>query len=474
MGRRAGVLPLPQPSRLNSACFSKVPASDPLLPECIAHLDDWAAALNEMNAGVSSCICFDDSASPPSAAQLSVIGTAAGQIERFTATPRVEDDATAFAAVCGGLDYGDSLASFIPMQVALLSLRPKGSRPRPLSELAPAGTTFSCDDESSCVLPTEQAMRNLQDTELKSAFLDPGLKRSKKLYHKVLRLLRDAGMIEFVPAGESGAVIERVGIFSVPKKDGRQRLVVDCRRSNCWFTDPPKAHLPTCAAYSRLSMPPDAVLYSGGFDLRDAFYQLGLPEFLRPYFCLPDCTASLCPLLAAAGYSTITPRFCVVPMGWTHALNVCQDLFTSVIKEALGPGTELLDDHRPSPSLSRPCVSCYVDNFGVLSTDPAAVRASVQKVKAVCDERGLEYHELVECEEGFNYLGMEGTASGIIAIKGKRRRRLHQAIKHTLRRGFFLRDSWRDWLVTSSPKGCCDGSVCRLFGQCTFLQNAQF
>ena len=87
-----------------------------------------------------------------------------------------------------------------------------------MKSLAPAGTTFSCDDENSCVLPTEQAMRNLQDTELKSAFLDPGLKRSKKLYHKVLMLLRDAGMIEFVPPGEIGSVIERVGIFAVPKK----------------------------------------------------------------------------------------------------------------------------------------------------------------------------------------------------------------------------------------------------------------
>ena len=124
---RAGVLPLPQPSRLSSACFSVVPGGESSLPECIACLDDWAAALNDMNAGGSSCFRFDESASPPAATQLSVIGTAEGQIERFTATPRVEDDAAAFAAVCGGLDYGDSPASFIPMLVALLPLRPKGS-----------------------------------------------------------------------------------------------------------------------------------------------------------------------------------------------------------------------------------------------------------------------------------------------------------------------------------------------------------
>ena len=118
MGRRVGVLPLPQPSRLNSACPSEVPGSDALLPECITHLDAWAAALNDMNAGGSSGVCFDDSALPPSAAQLSVIGIAQGQIERFTATRPVEDDAAAFAAVSGGLDYADSPASFIPLQAA--------------------------------------------------------------------------------------------------------------------------------------------------------------------------------------------------------------------------------------------------------------------------------------------------------------------------------------------------------------------
>ena len=115
-------------------------------------------------------------------------------------------------------------------------------------------------------------------------------------------------MIDFVPSDEAGAVIERVGICAVPKKDGRQRLVVDCRRVNCWFAVPPKAHLPTCAAYSRLSMPPGSTLYSGGFDLKDAFCQLELSLYLRPYVCLDDCYASLCPELARAGYTTITPR----------------------------------------------------------------------------------------------------------------------------------------------------------------------
>ena len=203
-------------------------------------------------------------------------GIASSQIGRFASVPPAEYDAAAFTAVCGGLDYGDFPATFVPLQEALLLLRPKGAFPRPLTELAPAGMKFSCGEDNSCVLLAEQAMRNLQDSELAAAFLYPGLKRSKKLYHRVLMRLRESGMIDVVPSGEAGAVIERVGIFAVPKKDGRQRLVVDCRRANCWFADHPKAHLPTCAAYSRLSMPPGSTFYSGGFDLKDAFFFVSL------------------------------------------------------------------------------------------------------------------------------------------------------------------------------------------------------
>ena len=48
----------------------------------------------------------------------------------------------------------------------------------------------------------------------------------------------------------------------------------------------------------------------------------------------------------------------------------------------------------------------YVDNVGVLSVDPAKVRESAHKVRAICDQRGFEHHEPDEAQEGFDYLGM--------------------------------------------------------------------
>lgn len=130
----------------------------------------------------------------------------------------------------------------------------------------------------------------------------------------------------------------------------------------------------------------------------------------------------------------MTPRFAVVPMGWTHALNVCQDIFSSIIKEGLGSDTVLLNDNLPAPSLDSPVVSVYVDNFGVLCTNPTKVRDSVEKVRDMCVRRGLEFHEYVESREGFEFLGMEGTGSGLISVKGKRRRKLYQAMCYAIRR----------------------------------------
>ena len=105
-----------------------------------------------------------------------------------------------------------------------------------------------------------------------------------------------------------------------------------------------------------------------------------------------------------------------------------------LIRDALGAEGDLFDDHRPAPTLRGIVVSCYVDNFGVMSTDPVKVRKAVENVREVAEARGLDYHELEMCREGFEYLGMEGTGSGLITIKGKRRRRLYQCLRHVLRR----------------------------------------
>ena len=72
--------------------------------------------------------------------------------------------------------------------------------------------------------------------------------------------------------------------FTVKKKDGELRLVVDARVANQWFTPPASTQLPTGSAFAQVEGDGFCV---GTLDLKDAFYHLGLPESLQDLFCLP-------------------------------------------------------------------------------------------------------------------------------------------------------------------------------------------
>ena len=84
---------------------------------------------------------------------------------------------------------------------------------------------------------------------------------------------------------------EVVGFFPVQKANVRQRLFVDCRRSNGHFVDPPKTKLPTAASSGRVTLSADAHLFSACYYLKDAFQQFELYGIIRPYFCFDSAPA---------------------------------------------------------------------------------------------------------------------------------------------------------------------------------------
>ena len=118
--------------------------------------------------------------------------------------------------------------------------------------------------------------------------MDPGLRCAGRRYHQFIRCLFDAGMLDFTDTD----VACEIGLFAVTKKGGNQRLVLGCCTANFRFRAPPSTRLPTAAGHSRLTMPEGTTLYSAQLDLKNAFYQIGLPESLRRYFCLPRVRAA--------------------------------------------------------------------------------------------------------------------------------------------------------------------------------------
>ena len=104
------------------------------------------------------------------------------------------------------------------------------------------------------------------------------------------------------------------------KKDGRLRMVVDCRLSNLYFETPEKVHLCTAESLTRIELPLGAALIVSTADLKDAFYHFELPVPLRKYFGMRSIRAGELGLTQVGGkpvsvLTPVFPRLKVLPMG---------------------------------------------------------------------------------------------------------------------------------------------------------------
>ena len=143
--------------------------------------------------------------------------------------------------------------------------------------------------------------------------------------------MQGAGLVRFAAKCE-----ERVGIFAVKKKNDEQRLILDCRHASCHFTDPPKVHLASGAAFASIEVEPGQQVYLGNVDIKVAFYAMELPEKLLKYFGLPhDVRAGDVGVTHIDGVkippsTRIVPVFCAIPMGWTQSLAVYQSVLEAL------------------------------------------------------------------------------------------------------------------------------------------------
>eukprot|EP00959_Pyramimonas_sp_CCMP1952_P280761 5868585-Pyramimonas_sp.AAC.1 len=88
------------------------------------------------------------------------------------------------------------------------------------------------DFVQSRLLPSSEVDTRLKNSQVAVPHSDPKLRRVAA-FEEFLRALQQRGTVDF-----SFSAMERVEAFFVHKKNGKLRLVVDCRRSNCHFQDP--------------------------------------------------------------------------------------------------------------------------------------------------------------------------------------------------------------------------------------------
>ncbi len=275
----------------------------------------------------------------------------------------------------------------------LLSLPSSGSRAVPLDELlGKDGCSIVGEFIHSRLLQENEARIKLRECGLKQVYSDPLLRETRTFAGFVGRLVA----ADIVELGLEPPV-ERVEMFFVGKKDGRLRMVVDCRRSNCWFATPDKVRLCTAEALTRIELEQDAELHVSSADLKDAFYHFELPHVLRPYFGLRHLRAGDLDLSEVGGVRVratdrVYPRLKVLPMGWSHALWWCQTIHQKVVSSVGATSESCLEDRSAVPDGA--CMHLeYVDNFVVLGTNKQRVDSLASAGVQALRDKGLVVHE---------------------------------------------------------------------------------
>ena len=241
------------------------------------HWETWAAdavlALNDLGGAGR----FDAGRVRPSAGQqvcLDHIRTVYREVE---GPPSDLEPVGALSELCGSAaGYHFNAAPRSTLQLDKLSLPPLDIKHTPwVNAIAggedPIGPTW----EANLLRDPAAAALLRKDLGLDRPFTDP-VHRQGKRYGELLAALSARGLIELGPLASPTC-----GFFTVAKKDGRQRFIIDTRIANLTFIDPPHTDLPTAAAFSRIEVEPGQALYVAEADVDNAFHRVLLPPRYR-------------------------------------------------------------------------------------------------------------------------------------------------------------------------------------------------
>ena len=137
-------------------------------------------------------------------------------------------------------------------------------------------------------------------------------------------------------------VEERVGLFTVDRPDGLQRLVVDPRPTNAAWGDPPPIRLTAGPLLARqlqrgrrsaLTARPEgqgnALIMK--FDLSDFYYNLRIPHWMARWFALPSVPGWL---VGKPEQAMVDVGLGVLPMGSSHAVVLAQEAHLEILRRA--------------------------------------------------------------------------------------------------------------------------------------------
>lgn len=339
-----------------------------------------------------------------------------------------------------------------PMDVDSVSLPSSGSKAATMSMIFEEEAENFVHRLISKVSAEEKVLQRKREVGLGAPYVDPLLKNCPRRYGQFCRMLHEKGLVEY-----GASFKEKVGAFTVWKKNGKQRLVIDARLANMHFEVPEKVKLATGSTFARIEVDDGPQVEVGGVDIADAFYHIELIPALRPYFALPGIRAEDVGVKSINGEmvkpsTMVYPQLRVVPMGWSHALWICQVAHQFIVDRnpAVCPKLRCVD-REPVPDLHDYIHTQYVDNFVAISQTPGKAKMLAEKIGVDLQSHGLPTHP-VEAAVGFETLGWLFTAG-------------HPRVSITPKRMWKLRLATLELLKV---KRCNGKLVERLVGHYTF------
>ena len=354
-----------------------------------------------------------------------------------------KDEGTAREAVeellrCSPTYSSEELSTTVrTYEQSLVSIPTSESDPIELSGVLDECGRDTIEDPFRCMMLSEEEWGSVvEHGDVIKPYMDVKLQQSPEEYRHFVKKLYDVGMLRFTCSPQ-----DLVTPFFVSKKDGRLRLILDCRGVNRRFRPPPTMSLAAGYTWSHLQLPRDKTLFIAQSDIKDYFYSLKMPEILQPFFSMPAIPSWLLRQWGVPAdmggevdrEGLAFPMLQVVPMGWSWAMWIAQRVHQHqcLVASGLSPD-RVMTDRRPVPSLEtdEPFVLPYADNLNVGGTSQSAVQELKDKIVQHLRSLGFKVHEELDATSLADSLGyrIDG-ARGIVQPVPKKLHKVRQCFK---------------------------------------------
>ena len=320
-----------------------------------------------------------------------------------------------------------------------------------LSELLP-------EDALHFLEAPERMLRTEEDVDCDVVpYWDATLRNNPRAYKDFIKHLYGIGYLDVTRSPK-----ERAGMFFVKKSDGvRIRLIIDARRGNARFRDPPGISLATSEAFARfeLECQEDSTATEAGLgvafglsDVKDCFHRMVQPKWMREYFSLDPVPAEWLGLGGTIldGYrlkhdDLIWPMPAPLCMGFSWSLFFAQKANQHLMSKIPSLVSSRLFSDRSHPVVIKAGMEdeaqpshhyVHVDNLGMISTNTGALKEALTQVTNEFYARGLDLHPGEVAQQGVDTLGCR--VDGVnycTTLKPTRVHKVRQALRGLLIRG---------------------------------------